>query len=114
KNTVENRTVAAVDKEVNKTIDEVEGKNTSSTTSKEQGATNSSNVNNSDPITSYSKYDFVPGDTVLYAEDFSSESIGELPVNWNSSGKGEVVALSNEQGNWLRLFANSNYLIANT
>jgi OOP family OmpA-OmpF porin len=112
KGTVENRTVSAVDKEVNKTIDEIEGKNTSISTGSEQTNARPNVENNS--ITSYSKYDFVPGDTVLYAEDFANEAIGELPVNWNSSGKGEVVTLNNQTGNWLKLFANSNYLTANT
>src|SRR5262245_28812846 len=82
KNTVENRTVAEVDKEVNKTIDEIEGKKTPASGTNEKISATPNADNN---IASYSRYDFVPGDTVLYAEDFSTESIGELPVNWNSS-----------------------------
>ena len=101
KNTVENRTVNNVDKKVNKALDEIEGKNTPPKTGTEKPAADTPEKNNS--LASYTKYDFVPGDTVLYAEDFATENIGELPVGWNTNGKGEVVTLNNFGGNWLKL-----------
>lgn len=109
KNTVENRTVNNVDKKVNKTIDEIEGKNTSSDKSAEKTVP----AEGSNRLASYTKYDFVPGDTVLYAEDFATENIGELPVGWNTNGKGEVVTLNNFGGNWLKLGERSVFLSAN-
>jgi OmpA-OmpF porin, OOP family len=108
KNTVENRTVNNIDKQTNKTLDEIEGKNTASDKSNEQAAPAENNS-----LASYTKYDFVPGDTVLYAEDFASEAIGELPVGWNTNGKGEVVTLNNFGGNWLKLGERSVFLSAN-
>lgn len=111
KNTVENRTVNNVDKKVNKALDEIEGKNNPPKTNIEKPAADTPEKNNS--LASYSKYDFVPGDTVLYAEDFATENIGELPIGWNTNGKGEVVTLNNFGGNWLKLGERSVFLSAN-
>lgn len=48
----------------------------------------------------YSKFDFVPGDTPLYQDDFSQEFIGDLPSNWNTNGSGEVVQLEDGNNKW--------------
>jgi OOP family OmpA-OmpF porin len=64
-------------------------------------------------IRSYSKFDFVPGDQIIYTEDFSQDAVGELPTNWNASGKGEVMALDGIQGKWLRVFQNNICLSGN-
>ncbi|HVF96389.1 MAG TPA: OmpA family protein [Flavisolibacter sp.] len=61
-------------------------------------------------LKSFSKFDFVPGEKVIYAEDFAGDAVGELPLNWNTTGKGEVVTLSKFPGKWLRLFQNTTYL----
>ncbi len=111
KNTVENRTVNSVDKKVNKTLDEIEGKDSPPKTGMQKPTSDTDGNENS--LTSYSKYDFVPGDTVLYAEDFATENIGELPVGWNTNGKGEVVTLNNFGGNWLKLGERSVFLSGN-
>jgi OOP family OmpA-OmpF porin len=64
-------------------------------------------------IQSFSKYDFIPGDSILYAEDFQQEAIGELPANWNTSGSGEVTTLDKYPGQWLRLHKGFTYLSSN-
>src|SRR6478609_3899474 len=58
-------------------------------------------------IKAYSKFDFVPGDKVLYAEDFNQDAIGELPLTWNSSGKGEVMTIDGKDGKWVRGYQNN-------
>ena len=40
---------------------------------------------------SYSKFDFVPGEQVIFFEDFLQDAIGDFPVNWNTNGTGEVI-----------------------
>ncbi|WP_177181155.1 OmpA family protein [Parapedobacter koreensis] len=60
-------------------------------------------ANKQTAITAFSKYDFVPGDSVLYANDFSGEAIGELPTGWNSNGSSVVVTLDGLPGQWLRM-----------
>lgn len=52
---------------------------------------------------SYSKYDFVPGDKVVAAEDFMQDAIGDFPAKWNTNGAGEVVTLAGQPGRWLKL-----------
>jgi OOP family OmpA-OmpF porin len=64
-------------------------------------------------IKAYSKFDFVPGDKVLYAEDFNQDAIGELPLTWNSSGKGEVMTIDGKQGKWVRGYQNNTLLSGN-
>ncbi|MFZ1280177.1 MAG: hypothetical protein WAR59_05025, partial [Ignavibacteriaceae bacterium] len=38
-----------------------------------------------------SKYDFIPGEKVIFFDDFTSESVGDFPVQWNTNGSGEIV-----------------------
>ncbi|MCL8008979.1 OmpA family protein [Gelidibacter japonicus] len=59
--------------------------------------------NLSDDLEVYSKYDFVPGDKVLFYDDFSQDFIGDFPSKWNTNGSGEVVKLNNMDGNWFEL-----------
>ena len=41
-----------------------------------------------------SKYDFMPGEKVLFYDDFTAENIGDFPIQWNTTGSGEVVTVS--------------------
>ncbi|HUC81699.1 MAG TPA: OmpA family protein [Flavisolibacter sp.] len=113
KNKVEQRIDNRVDQEMNKTLDRAEGKQTASgegsgTASVETPATDAKPT-----LKSYSKFDFVPGEKIIYAEDFAQDAIGELPLTWNSSGKGEVQTIEGKQGKWLRGFENTFYLTGN-
>ncbi|MES2647224.1 MAG: OmpA family protein [Bacteroidota bacterium] len=71
-------------------------------------------VEASKPLTVFSKYDFIPGDRILYAHDFAGEAIGELPKGWNTDGMGEVVSIDAYGGNWLQLHQNNTYLSSNS
>lgn len=51
----------------------------------------------------FSKYDFVPGDKVLYFEDFSQDAIGDFPALWTTNGGGEVKNVNIDPGNWLHM-----------
>lgn len=51
-----------------------------------------------------SKFDFVPGDKVIFHEDFQQDALGDFPVNWNTNASGELVQLSfDQQQKWLQL-----------
>jgi outer membrane protein OmpA-like peptidoglycan-associated protein len=52
-------------------------------------------------VQSTTKYDFVPGDKVLFYEDFSQDAIGDFPALWTTDGTGEVREVSNQPGHWL-------------
>jgi spore cortex formation protein SpoVR/YcgB (stage V sporulation) len=36
-------------------------------------------------LESYTQYDFVPGDKILYFEDFSQDAVGDFPALWTST-----------------------------
>lgn len=115
KSKVEQRINYKVDNEMNKTLDQVEGKSTAS--SNASTATPASSTAQpaveKETVKSYSKFDFVPGEKIIYTEDFAQDAIGELPLTWNSSGKGEVQTIEGKQGKWLRGFENVFYLTGN-
>jgi outer membrane protein OmpA-like peptidoglycan-associated protein len=50
-----------------------------------------------------SKYDFVPGEKVIFFDDFASEAVGDFPVAWNTTGSGEVVTTTLAEGRWFKI-----------
>ncbi|MER0441489.1 OmpA family protein [Emticicia sp. W12TSBA100-4] len=48
------------------------------------------------PEKSYAKFDFVPGDKVLFEDNFLDESADEIPSHWIVSGKVEVAKINGE------------------
>lgn len=99
-----------IDKGIDEALDEMEGK----------GKTKPAAENTSDAteptkkkVGYASSFDFVPGEKILYTEDFSQDAIGELPLNWNTTGKGEVVTVEGLNGNWTKMHQNSFYLTGN-
>ncbi len=54
-------------------------------------------------FSSKGEYDFVPGDKILYFEDFSQDAIGDFPALWTSNGSGEVKSVSIAPGKWFHL-----------
>lgn len=57
----------------------------------------------SQSLQSFTKYDFVPGDKVLYFEDFSQDAIGDFPALWTTNGGGEVKTVNVAPGNWFHM-----------
>lgn len=51
----------------------------------------------------YSKYDFTPGEKVIFYDDFRETAVGDFPVNWNTNSTGEVVTTSLFPGNWFKM-----------
>jgi OmpA-OmpF porin, OOP family len=113
KNKVNQRANKKADDTIDKTLDGVEGKNkdpqskTGSSPSVEEGTGNTTAVEATSEkgdasIKSYSKFDFVPGDKVLYFEDFSQDAIGDFPDKWNTNSTGEIVTLNKFEGKWLK------------
>ena len=70
-------------------------------------------VLNQDTPKSFAKYDFIPGDQIIYIADLEGEAEGELPSGWNTKGTGEVVKLGNTANRWLRLHHPFTYLSSN-
>jgi outer membrane protein OmpA-like peptidoglycan-associated protein len=53
-------------------------------------------------LQSYSKYDFIPGEKVIFYEDFSQDAVGDFPALWNTNGSAEVVTTNLLPGNWMK------------
>lgn len=64
-------------------------------------------------VKSNSRFDFIPGEQIVYTEAFEQDAIGELPTGWNTTGTGEVVTLNSYPGKWLQLHQRSFYLTSN-
>ena len=66
------------------------------------------NSNISDDLEVYSKFDYVPGDKLLFFDDFSQDFIGDFPSKWNTNGSGEVVKMNTVDGKWFEMKAGYN------
>ena len=55
------------------------------------------------PPTINSKFDYVPGDEIIFEDDFSADFIGDFPSRWNTIGSGEVVTFGDDPTKWLEL-----------
>ena len=55
----------------------------------------------------YSKFDFIPGSTILYFDNFEKDNIGETPLGWITSASAEVVTIDGLEGNWLKMATTS-------
>jgi outer membrane protein OmpA-like peptidoglycan-associated protein len=51
----------------------------------------------------YSKYDFIPGEKVMFFDDFMQTAVGDFPPNWNTTASGEVVTNNIFPGNWFKM-----------
>jgi outer membrane protein OmpA-like peptidoglycan-associated protein len=54
----------------------------------------------------YSKFDFVPGEQIIFYEDFAQDNVGDFPGKWNTNGSGEVVTFNKYPGKWLNIKMN--------
>jgi OOP family OmpA-OmpF porin len=117
KQKVDQRADQKTDKAIDKGLDEIEGTTKKKTETEEgeikekkDGDESKTKIETKGPgIKAYSKYDFVPGDKIVYAEDFSQDVIGEFPLKWNTNGSGEIVTIEGFQGKWLKIVAHTMY-----
>lgn len=72
-----------------------------------------SNGGSSPSHSSNSKFDFVPGTQVLYADDFSHVEIGDFPAEFNTNASGEVVNVNGKNGKWLSMTKNGVFIPEN-
>lgn len=54
-------------------------------------------------LESVTQYDFVPGDVILYYDDFSQDAVGDFPALWTSNSSGEVKTVNIAPGNWFHM-----------
>lgn len=103
KDKVQEKTEKKVDEAIDSTIDNATNKNKDKEAGKNESAGQKNNESlQGDELKSYSKFDFVPGDQVIFFEDFSQDNVGDFPALWNTNSGGEVVTLNNYPGHWFQ------------
>jgi len=80
--------------------------NNKSTGNDNQAQTDRSGGQEQTQFQAYSKYDFVPGEKVIFYEDFSQDAVGDFPALWNTNGSAEVVTTNLYPGQWMRFIMN--------
>jgi len=121
KNQTNNKANREVDQGINKGLNAVEDgvkgifkkknpneqvKDSASTKQKQGTGKEAQNVkpaSGTPTLQAYSKYDFVPGEKVIFYDDFTAENIGDFPVQWNTTSSGEVVTTNLYEGRWFNI-----------
>ncbi len=63
---------------------------------------------------SSTQYDFVPGENVIFFDDFSQDAVGDFPALWTANSAGEINTINIAQGNWFNLNStDGNYFYLN-
>ena len=99
KDKVKQRADTKTDNAIDKGLDNVEdaAKKNANGTSNNPGNTDA-NTSASGDITAYSKYDFVPGDKIIFQDDIKNEAEGEFPSQFAvSGGQGQVYSFKGEK-----------------
>ena len=124
KQKVEDRTNRTTDRTIDKGLDKIEKgigsifkkkdkeEKTNNNQSGNNGGTNSNNSSqtNSSAAKSNSKFDFEPGNKVLYFDNFERLNIGDFPAEFNTNASGEVVNVSGKSGKWLSMTKNGAFI----
>ena len=101
---IEQNTENAIDKELDKAekaVKQSDDRDNSDSSDTNEGK--ASNGVKQTKLEGTSQYDFVPGNKILYFEDFSQDAIGDFPAQWTSNGSGEVKTVNIAPGRWLHL-----------
>ena len=114
KNKAKQRADQKVDQTIDKGLDEAEGKNKKEKVKTDEDGdikikTVEGPKSNPPGLKAYSKYDFVPGEKIVYAEDFAQDVVGEFPLKWNTNGTGEIVTIEGLPGKWLQITGGTKY-----
>ena len=115
-----NRIDEKVGQTVDRTFDKMEGKQTQQSSGSATSQINTDQNSNtavgqsSTGLSSYKKFDFKPGETIIYSNDFSGETLGESPIGWNSNGTAAIVTIEGLEGKWMELSRDAFYLSDNT
>jgi outer membrane protein OmpA-like peptidoglycan-associated protein len=121
KNQTNNRANNKTDQGIDKSLDKVEegignlfkkdktekdnAQDQTTDPSQEQQAVTQDQVNQAaatPTLQTYSKFDFIPGEKVIFFDDFSQDAVGDFPALWNTNGSAEVVTTNLFPGNWMK------------
>ncbi|MGC8751351.1 OmpA family protein [Hydrotalea sp.] len=94
---------------VSKKIDKADAPKTNDNPKKSDAGDNAtaSSQSRQPDLKVYSKFDFVPGTTILYFDNFEKDNIGEAPEGWITSKSAEVVTIDGLEGKWVKMAASN-------
>jgi len=61
-------------------------------------------------LKSYSRYDFLSGEKVIFFDNFAQDNLGDAPYKWVSNSGPEVVALTGYPGKWLKTVKGGSFM----
>jgi OOP family OmpA-OmpF porin len=108
KSKVEKKADDKVDQKLDETIDKAagegekseEGKEDVSADGKQPAPVGKAGTATAESMTLFTKYDFIPGDKVIFYDDLGGEELGEFPSRWNlDNGVFEIVKQHGQ--NWI-------------
>ena len=124
KEAVIRKTAQKVNRETEKTMDTIldgnkGGKKKKKKSSKRDGGQNDemnehNETNEQETDTNrfgiYSNFTFIPGNKLLFYDDFATDAIGDFPAHWETGGSGEVVSVTDSGTKWLSIVRRSGYM----
>lgn len=113
KDRAEQRADEGMDRALDKAGEGLKGKSTGTAApaeTKKAGIDSARPLQEPPSFASYSRYDFIPGENIVYAEDFSQDVIGEFPLKWATNSRGEIVTIKGLDNKWLRMYQKSIFL----
>ncbi|MBC7934852.1 MAG: OmpA family protein [Rhizobacter sp.] len=100
------KATAKVDRKISKTA-EASGTNSNVEAGNSKGSVTSVNGNN---VGYKSKFDFIPGEKILWYEDFTGNAVGDFPLQWNTNSTGEIVTIDGSATKWLKIGKNGLFM----
>jgi outer membrane protein OmpA-like peptidoglycan-associated protein len=105
-NKVKDKAQEKVEKKIDDTMDKSDNNNNDNKNSDNKNET-VNNGNNVPSTKTYQNYDFVPGDKIIFEDNFADDESGEFPSHWNlAAGQAQV---SNFQGENIFALTEGNY-----
>lgn len=113
---VKEKTTERIDQKVDENIDE--GLDSIEEAGQEEGeieegeaveTSSSSKISMQQELQTYSKFDFIPGEEVIFFDDFSDVPLGEFPLKWNTTASGEIVKTNRGDQKWFKLMEDYSY-----
>ena len=111
RNAVTNKATQRTDESINKAVDKADDAVTDifrkkdkskSANPDDEKTTPSSKTTGDRSLQIASKFDFIPGEKIIFYEDFSTNTVGDFPITFNTNGSGEVVTSNQHSGKWLK------------
>ncbi|MBK9096551.1 MAG: OmpA family protein [bacterium] len=76
--------------------------------------TDETQTGDDDQFKSSTQYDFVPGENVIFFDDFSQDAVGDFPALWTANSAGEINTINIADGHWFNLNStDGNYFYLN-